>query len=90
MHVKSMSLKSTSKQGFSFSEPATYQIKVSGELQKEWSDRLKGMQIVINREKDKKPVSVLTGQMSDQTDLSGVLNTLYELHLTVLSVKMLK
>ena len=85
-----MSLKSTSKRGFSFSSPATYQIKVAGELQNEWSDRLKGMQIIINQEKDKKPVSVLTGQMSDQTDLSGVLNTLYELHLTVLSVKMLK
>lgn len=85
-----MSLKSTSKRGFSFSEPATYQIKVLGELQKEWSDRLKGMQIIIKQENDKKPVSVLTGQMSDQTDLSGVLNTLYELHLTVLSVKMLK
>jgi hypothetical protein len=44
-----MSLKSTSKRGFSFSEPATYQIKVLGELPKEWADRLKGMQIIINQ-----------------------------------------
>jgi putative lipoic acid-binding regulatory protein len=85
-----MNIKSKYKHEFKFSEPATYQIKVSGELQKEWSDRLKGMQIIIDRQKDQKPVSILTGRMSDQSDLSGVLNTLYELHLAVLSVKMLK
>ena len=30
---------------------------------------------------------MLEGELSDQAALAGVLNTLYELHLTVLSVK---
>lgn len=87
--MKSMNLKSKSKHVFCFSEPATYQIKVAGELHKQWSEKLKGMQVIIDRS-DQKTITVLTGRMSDQSDLSGVLNTLYELHLTVLSVKMLK
>jgi hypothetical protein len=31
----------------------------------------------------------LTGRVRDQAELSGVLNTLYELHLPILSVKIL-
>jgi hypothetical protein len=32
------------------------------------------------------PVTTLLGELSDQAALAGVLNTLYELHLLVLSV----
>ena len=32
------------------------------------------------------PVTVLEGELRDQTALAGVLNSLYELHLSVLSV----
>ncbi len=35
-------------------------------------------------------VSTLTGELPDQTALAGVLNALYEMHLTVLSVEYLK
>jgi len=35
-------------------------------------------------------VSTLTGELPDQTALAGVLNALYEMHLTVLSVECLK
>jgi hypothetical protein len=85
-----MSIKSKFNKDFSFSEPATYQIKVVGELQSEWSDKLKGMQLIIKQEKSPKSITLLTGQLSDQMELSAVLHTLYELHLTILSVKMLK
>lgn len=83
-----MKLKNTSIQIPKFSEPATYQIEIAGELYEQGSEQLKGMQIIIDRA-DQKTITVLTGRMSDQSDLSGVLNTLYEQHLTVLSVKML-
>lgn len=33
------------------------------------------------------PVTTLLGELADQAALSGVLNTLYELHLPVLAVK---
>ncbi len=35
-------------------------------------------------------VTTLEGELQDQTALAGVLNTIYELHLTVLSVKRLE
>lgn len=72
-----------------FNKPATYAIKVHGELGDEWSSRLAGMQITVERKKEGKPISIITGRLSDQSALSGIMNTLYELHLTVLSVKML-
>jgi hypothetical protein len=37
-----------------------------------------------------KPVTELYGRMRDQPELFGVLNTLYDLHLTLLSVKQVK
>jgi hypothetical protein len=85
-----MKVASDSKMSFSFSEPAIYQLKVVGELQQEWSAKLKGMQIIVKKEKTQKPTTILTGQMNDQAELSSVLHTLYHLHLTVISVKMLK
>jgi hypothetical protein len=35
------------------------------------------------------PVTTLMGELSDQAALAGVLNTLYELHLPLLSVECL-
>jgi hypothetical protein len=39
---------------------------------------------------DKGPVTTLVGSVVDQAALSGVLETLYESHLTLLSVEMLE
>jgi hypothetical protein len=36
------------------------------------------------------PVTTLEGELRDQAALAGVLNSLYELHLTVISVKRLE
>ena len=73
-----------------FSKPAIYKIKVQGELDMEWSDRMGGMQITIIRNKKKGPVTVLIGRLSDQAELSGILNSLYKMKMNVLSVNMLK
>jgi len=82
--------KNTIDQNFSFSEPAIYEIKVLGEVNLDWSDRLQYMQITIDRKSGPKPVSILIGRMNDQAALSGVLNTLFDMHLTVISVDVLK
>lgn len=78
------------KPEFSFQKSAMYKIKVQGELKESWSERLQGMQINVERFQDKKPVSILIGQINDQSALTGVLNALYEYNMTILSVHMLK
>lgn len=83
-----MTKNTTSK--FSFVKPAVYKIKVQGVLDASWSDRLGGLQINIEKSGDRQAVSVLIGQIDDQTALSGILNTLYEFHMTILSVNMMK
>jgi hypothetical protein len=75
---------------FSFKKSAIYKIRVHGIINESWTERLGGMQINVERSQDKDPVSVLVGQINDQAALSGVLNTLYESHLTIISLNMLK
>ena len=70
-----------------FDSPATYQIVVQGKIDRSWSDRLDGMLIYLNQVEGRPCETMLEGELSDQAALAGVLNTLYELHLTVLSVK---
>jgi hypothetical protein len=67
-------------------KPATYRISVEGALDQKWSGRLGGMQIAVKERTSQKPVTTLSGQVTDQAALIGVLNTLYELHLSILSV----
>jgi hypothetical protein len=64
------------KPEFSFSKAAVYKIKVSGDLSESWSERLGGLQINVERSQNKEPVSILIGQINDQSALSEVLNTL--------------
>jgi len=45
------------------------------------------MAITSTPTKAKLPVTLLVGHLIDQAALSGVLNTLYELHLPLLSVE---
>jgi hypothetical protein len=67
-------------------KPATYRISVEGAVGQKWSGRLGGMQIATQERESQKPVTTLSGQVPDQAALIGVLNTLYELHLNILSV----
>ncbi len=67
-------------------KPITYRIRVRGVLSQEWSERLADMAITVDRSSEKGPVTTLEGRLRDQAALSGVLNSLYELHLPVLSV----
>jgi hypothetical protein len=50
---------------------------------------LGGLHITTSTEKDGEPVTELVGQVRDQAELAGVLDTLYELHLALLSVEYL-
>ena len=67
-------------------EPARYRIAVEGCLDETWSGRLGGMQIAGPKQTDQQSVTTLTGQVQDQAHLIGVLNTLYQLRMNILSV----
>ncbi len=69
-----------------FDRPATYQINVQGRIDPDWSDRLAGLQISNSVEQAAPPITRLYGKVSDQAALLGVLNSLYELHLPIISV----
>jgi hypothetical protein len=69
--------------------PAIYKIRVRGSLDVSWPDRIGGMQITEVRGADKRPETILVGRLVDQATLSGILNSLYELHLPVLSAECL-
>jgi hypothetical protein len=66
--------------------PMKYQIKVQGNVDPSWSDWFNGMGVssVING--DGYGVTTLTGQVEDQATLRGILNHLWDLNLTILSV----
>jgi len=70
--------------------PATYRIEVVGALDESWSDRLGGMIIKTRQRADQSTVTTLTGRMIDQAELTGVINSLYELHLPILKVKIVR
>ena len=71
----------------SFDNKAIYQIQVLGILAASWSDRLEGMAISVTESGDASAVTTLVGELPDQAALTGVLNTLYDLHLTLLLVE---
>jgi hypothetical protein len=66
---------------------ATYRIVVEGYLDPSYSDPVAGMEHTVTTRGDRKPITTLVGSVSDQAELSGVLETLYSLHLTLLSVE---
>jgi len=78
-----------SKKSFPFDKPGKYHIRVQGFLDESWSERLGGLRITAGSLEDQGPITTLVGQVRDQAELAGVLNSLYELHLTLLSVEYL-
>ena len=67
--------------------PAIYRIEVEGHLDESRSDRLAGMRITARNRADQSYVTTLIGRLRDQAELSGLLNSLYDLHLSILKVE---
>jgi len=76
------------KQKLTLDRPATYQIKVPGEIDPRWSDWAGGMKIAVDSESDGEgnsySVTILTGTL-DQAALQGLLRQLYSLGLPLIS-----
>ncbi len=70
-----------------FSGPAIYRIVVQGLLGEGWSGRLAGMEITAVTRGTGAPYTELRGPVRDQPELSGVLETLHDLHLPLVKVE---
>jgi len=70
--------------------PSIYQIKVQGKLNEQWSNWLANMTISHDLANKEAHITTLTGPIVDQTALRGILNKLWDLNLTLLSIKQLE
>jgi hypothetical protein len=69
--------------GREFDEPAVYQIRVKGNLDRKWSDWFDGFTIVPQANDE----ALLTGPVVDQAALHGLLVKIRDLGLPLLLVK---
>lgn len=72
-----------------FGGGAHYSIEVEGSLSESWADCLAGMQTRRHTRLNGSIFTTLSGRVMDQSELLGVLNSLYELHLPLLSLNVL-
>ena len=73
------------KHKLTLDRPATYQIKVPGQLDECWLEWNGGMTVTVECDADGQPVTTLTGTL-DQAALHGLLRRLYSLGLPLISV----
>jgi len=71
-----------------FEGPAHYRIVVKGWLAERTVERLGDMRIVSTEGEERETVTVLVGHVRDQAELSGIMNTLYGMHLSVLNIEL--
>lgn len=69
------------------SSSAIYRIAVRGKLDAGLARHLDGLNLSEECSDDSTPVSILVGRFVDQTALAGILHSLYELHLPLVSVE---
>ena len=67
--------------------PVTYRIEVEGHLNESWSECLAGMHITTRKKPDQTVVTTLIGRLRDQAELTGVLNSLHDLHRPIVKVE---
>jgi hypothetical protein len=72
-----------------FNRSSEYQIRVKGVIGKSWLDRFGGMKVTLEEDNKGDSTYNMVGCLNDQTALAGILKTLYELHLTILSIQIL-
>ena len=74
---------------FPMDTPATYRICVIGILESSWAERLWGMTSAPIEEAGEPEQTALVGEVADQAVLVGIINALYNLGHTVVSVERL-
>lgn len=70
-----------------FDRSACYRILLQGRLDPSWSDKLAGMNVTLVDRPGQAPITLLAGPLLDQAALNGVLQSTYNLGLTILRVE---
>ena len=78
---------SSHEPGYLLDARCRFRILIQGTLDTGWSDRLGGMNIAGAPLTDGTAASSLIGELADQSALLGVLNTLHDLGLPLVSVE---
>jgi hypothetical protein len=66
---------------------AIYEIQVRGELDRGWETYFDGLVIRLTHTSDQPAVTTLVGPVADQAALRGLLCKLWDLNLTLISVR---
>ena len=69
--------------------PAAYRIRLLGCVDARWADWFGGLSLTEDRAAGCRPVSTLTGLVPDQAALRGIMNKLWDLNLTLITVERL-
>jgi hypothetical protein len=64
-----------------------YRILIRGTVDASWLDRLGGMTVSTTRLADGSAATILSGELVDQSALVGVVNTLHDLGIPLISVE---
>jgi hypothetical protein len=63
-----------------------YQITIAGRLDRKWSDWFGNMAVSVAQAPNWGAVTILSGVVADQATLRGILNKIWDLNLTLVSV----
>jgi hypothetical protein len=66
---------------------AIYEIQVRGELDKSWENWFNGLDVTLAYRLGQPPTTILTAPMADQAALRGMLCKLWDMNLTLISVR---
>ena len=67
-------------------QPATYQIQIQGQIGPRWLNWFDDLASTVDTSDDGATITTLTGPVVDQAGLRGILNKLWDLNLSLLSV----
>lgn len=66
-----------------------YEVQVLGELDQDWQQWFNGFSIIQANNPEQQPTTKLLGRVTDQSALRGMLCKLWDLNLTLISVRRL-
>ncbi len=68
------------KSELTLDKSATYRIVWQGQLDESWSDYVGGLTISTGLDEGHHSITILTGQVKDQSMLMGILNAVFDWH----------
>ena len=69
--------------------PSFYQIKLLGRLGKEWSSTFDNLELKVEENENRQLITTITGKITDQAALHGLLNQIRDLGMDLLLVEWL-